>query len=98
MTLPITITDAVLGSKVDVPTVDGSVKLTIPAGSSSGDKHRLKGKGMPEVRSGRRGDMYVILDIYIPKKLSKEQKKLFESLKDTNLDNSSDFDKIRKYL
>lgn len=98
LTLPITITDAVLGSKVDVPTVDGSVKLTIPAGSSSGDKHRLKGKGMPEVRSGRRGDMYVILDIYIPKKLSKEQKKLFESLKDTDLDNSSDFDKIRKYL
>lgn len=98
LVLPITITDAVLGSKVNVPTLSGNVLLTIPSGSKSGDKHRLKGKGMPEVRTGRKGDMYVILDISIPKKLSKEQKKLFESLSQTELDNSSEFDKIRKYL
>ena len=96
--LPITITDAVLGAKRDVPTLYGTVKLAIPAGSSSGDKHRLKGKGIEDVQTGRKGDMYVVLDIHIPKKLSKEQKKLFDQLSDTELDDSSDFDKIKKYL
>ncbi len=96
--LPITITDAVLGTKKDVPTLYGTVKLAIPAGSSSGDKHRLKGKGIEDVQTGRKGDMYVVLDIHIPKKLSKEQKKLFEELSHTELDDSSDFDKIKKYL
>ena len=96
--LPITITDAVLGCKKDVPTLYGNVKLTIPAGSESGDKHRLKGKGIENVRSGVRGNMYVILRIMIPKKLSKEQKKLFESLNDTNLESGDDFKKIRDYV
>lgn len=98
LTLPITITDAVLGTKLDVPTLYGNVKLTIPAGSSTNDKHRLKGKGIEDVRTGRIGDMYVILDIHIPKKISRDQKKLFDQLSKTELDNSSDFDKIRKYL
>lgn len=98
LTLPITITDAVLGTKVDVPTLYGNVKLTIPAGSSTNDKHRLKGKGIENVRTGRIGDMYVVLDIHIPKKLTRDQKKLFEQLSKTELDNNSDFDKIKKYL
>lgn len=98
LTLPITITDAVLGAKVDVPTLTGAVKLTIPAGSKSNDKHRIKGKGIADVNSGRMGDMYIILDIIAPKKLSKEQKKLFESLAKTNLTSDSSFDKIKKYL
>ena len=97
LVLPITITDAVLGAKIDVPTLYGSITLTIPAGSKSNDKHRIKGKGVKNVNSGRAGDMYVILDVTIPKKLSKEQKKLFESLKETNLKDNS-YDKIKKYL
>ncbi len=96
--LPITITDAVLGTKRDVPTLYGTVKLAIPAGSSSGDKHRLKGKGIEDVQTGRKGDMYVILDIHIPKKLSKEQKKLFEELAQTKLDDSNTFEQVKKYL
>ncbi len=96
--LPITITDAVLGTKKDVPTLYGTIKLAIPAGSSSGDKHRLKGKGIEDVQTGRKGDMYVILDIHVPKKISKEQKKLFDELSHTKLDDSSDFEKIEKYL
>lgn len=96
--LPITITDAVLGCKKEVPTLYGTVKLAIPAGSSTNDKHRLKGKGIEDVQTGRKGDMYIILDIHVPKKLSKEQKKLFEELSHTTLDDSSDFDKIKKYL
>lgn len=96
--LPITITDAVLGSKIDVPTLYGTVKLSIPAGSKTGDKHRLKGKGLEVPNSSRKGDMYVILEIQIPNKLSKEQKKLFESLKETNLEDNSEIKNLKKYL
>jgi len=98
LVLPITITEAALGTKIDVPTLHGTVKLTIPAGSSSNDKHRLKGKGVVDVNNGRYGDMYVIIDVHIPKKISKEQKKLFESLEKTKLDDSSKFDKIKQYV
>ena len=98
LTLPITITEAVLGTKKDVPTLYGNIKLTIPAGSSTGDKHRITGKGVEDVQTGRHGDMYVILDIHIPKKISKEQKKLFEQLEKTTLDDSDKFKKIEKYL
>lgn len=95
--MPITIPEAVLGSKVEVPTLNGTVKLTIPAGSKTGDKHRLKGKGIESLHSSRKGDMYVILEIQVPKKLSKEQKKLFENLKKTKLENDG-LKKINKYL
>ncbi len=98
LALPITLTDAVLGSKVDVPTLNGTVKLTIPAGSKTGDKHRIKGKGIADVSSGRPGDMYIVLNVIIPKKLTKEQKKLFEELSKTELSNSDEFKKINKYL
>ena len=98
LNLPITITDAVLGSKIDVPTLYGSVTLTIPAGSESGDKHRLKGKGVTNVSTGRKGDMYVILEVHIPKKITKEQKGLFESLAKTELNDSDKFKKIKNYL
>ena len=98
LTLPITITEAVLGCKKDVPTLNGTVKLSIPAGSKTNDKHRLKGKGIADPQTGRKGDMYVIIDIHIPKKISRDQKKLFEALSKTKLDESDKFDKIRKYL
>lgn len=98
LTLPITITEAVLGCKKDVPTLNGTVKLSIPAGSKTNDKHRLKGKGIADPQTGRKGDMYVIIDVHIPKKISRDQKKLFEALSKTKLDDSDKFDKIRKYL
>jgi len=98
LNLPITITNAVLGTKLNVPTLYGTVKLTIPAGSKTGDKHRIKGKGIEDVNNGRIGDMYIVLNIIIPKKISKEQKKLFEELENTTLNDSSEFTKINKYL
>ena len=98
ITLPLTITEAVLGCKKEIPTIYGNVKLSIPSGSSTGDKHRLKGKGISNVNNHIKGDMYVILDIIIPNKLSKEQKKLFESLDKTNLDPNNEIKKIEKYL
>lgn len=96
--LPISITEAVLGAKVDVPTLYGAIRLTIPAGSESGDKQRIKGKGIADPNSGRKGDMYVVLKVITPKKLSKDQKKLFESLEKTDLKNSNEFKKIKDYL
>lgn len=96
--LPITITEAVLGCKKDVPTLYGNVKMTIPEGSESGDKHRLKGKGIENVRTGTHGNMYIILRIIVPKKLSKDQKKLFEKLNDTDLESGNDFKKIRNFV
>ncbi len=96
--LPITITEAVLGCKKEIPTLYGNVKLTIPEGSESGDKHRLKGKGIENVRTGTKGNMYVILRIIVPKKLSRDQKKWFENLAETNLESGNDFKKVRDYV
>jgi len=96
--LPITITDAVLGCKKDVPTLDGTIKLTIPEGSKTGDKHRIKGKGVTSVNTGRKGDMYVVLNILPPTKLTRDQKTLFEKLSKTDLETNSEFKKIKEYL
>ena len=94
--VPITITEAVLGCKKEIPTLYGNVKLSIPSGSNSGDKQRIKGKGVDNEFNRSKGDMYIILDVRVPKKLSREQKKLFESQEDTDLTDSknSDFDKF----
>lgn len=96
--VPITITEAVLGAKKDIPTLYGTVTLKIPEGTSNNDKQRLKGKGIEDVNTGRKGDMYVIMNIVTPKKLSHEQKKLFEALSKTDLEDKDEMRKIRKYL
>ncbi|MDD2435140.1 MAG: molecular chaperone DnaJ [Bacilli bacterium] len=96
--LPITVSEAALGCKKDVPTLNGSIKLTIPSGSMTNDKHRLKGKGIQDVDGYGRGDMYVIIKVITPTKLTKEQKKLFEQLANTDLEDADEFKKIKKYL
>ncbi len=96
--LPISITDAVLGCKKEVPTLYGNINLVIPAGSQNGDKHRLKGKGVENTSSRRKGDMYITLKVIIPNKLNREQKKLFESLTKTDLDNNIEFKKYNDFL
>ncbi len=95
--LPITITDAVLGCKKEIPTLYGNVKLSIDAGAQTGDKHRLKGKGIEDVRTGVKGNMYVVINVIIPSKLDRKQKKLFEELSETDL-KTSEFKKIEDYL
>ena len=87
-----------MGMKKDVPTLEGSVKVNIPAGSQNGDILRLKGKGISDVNYKRKGDMYITLNVIIPRKLDREQKKLFENLADTNLEKEKEFDRINKYL
>lgn len=96
--LPLTIAEAALGCKKEVPTLYGTVKLTIDSGCMTGDKYRLKGKGVEHIHSSRKGDMYVITKVVIPKKLSRDQKKLFEQLGKTDLESGSEFKKIKEYL
>ena len=96
--VPITVTEAILGTKKDVPTLQGIVTLTIPAGSESGDKHRIKGRGIHNDYTHHKGDMYIVLKIVTPKKLSKEQKKLLELLKETNLEDDNDIKNFRKFM
>jgi molecular chaperone DnaJ len=98
ITLPLTITEAVLGCKKDVPTIYGPIKLTIQEGSKTGDKHRIKGKGINEINSSYKGDMYVIIDVIIPTKLSKKEKQLFNDLSKLEDKSSEVFKKIEKYI
>ncbi len=81
ITIPISVLDATLGTKIDVPTVDGDVSLTIPAGTQHGTRFRLKGKGVPDLRSKNRGDEFVEVRLEIDQKLSKKERDLYEQLK-----------------
>ena len=89
--LPLTITEAALGTKKEIPTIYGNVDLTIPAGTQNDDKMRLRGKGIENIATKRKGDMYVITKVIIPDKLTREQKKLLEELDKTELDNHKMF-------
>lgn len=77
--LPVTPWEAVLGVKVQVPTIDGKVELTIPPKAKNGQRLRLRGQGLNK-RKGGRGDEYVRLRIEVPKEVSEEEKRLFEEL------------------
>jgi curved DNA-binding protein len=78
--------EAVLGTTIEVPTIDGKrLNLKIPAGSQSGSKMRLRGQGMPRTPGGGRGDAYVKLQVAVPKQLSKKQQELIEKLREVNL-------------
>ena len=95
--LPITITEAILGTKKDIKLLDSTVTLTIPSGASTGDKHRLRGKGIKDVNYNRHGDCYVIIKVITPKKLSREQKKLIEKLNSTDL-SDKEIDRYNKFV
>ena len=85
--VPISLTEAALGTKVDIPTIlDGIVTLTIPPGTSSGSKLRLRGKGIRDRRSGIRGDMLAVIRIVAPKKIDDRTRELLESLRAAETD------------
>jgi curved DNA-binding protein len=81
--LPIAPWEAVLGAKVHLQTLDGDITLTVPPGSQSGQKLRIKGKGLP-IKADQRGDLYAELKIVIPKTLTDAERTLWESLRDTS--------------
>jgi molecular chaperone DnaJ len=82
MELPITFSEAALGTQIELPTVDGKVKLKIPAGTESGRKFRLKGKGAPRLKGKGHGDMIVSVKVVVPTKLGKKQKEMIEKLEE----------------
>ena len=92
---PITFTQAVLGAELEIPTIDGKVKYTLPEGTQSGTTFRLKGKGIPSINGRGRGDQYVTVYIETPRNLNKEQKealkKFAESVGESNYEERKKF-------
>jgi curved DNA-binding protein len=80
--VPITPAEAVLGAKVTVPIVGGTASITIPPGTQSGKRYRLKGKGLR--RKQGRGDLYAVMKIVVPQRPSAKEKELYEKLRDTS--------------
>jgi molecular chaperone DnaJ len=78
--LYITIPDAIFGTNVEVPTIDGRAKIKIPAGTQSGKMFRLKGKGFPEVQGYGRGDQLIHVNIWTPQYVSDEEKAVLEKM------------------
>ena len=92
---PITFTQAVLGGEMEIPTIDGKVKYTIPEGTQTGTTFRLRGKGIPNVNGRGRGDQFVTVHIETPRNLNREQKealrKFSETLKENNYEERKSF-------
>ena len=85
--LPVTPSEAVLGTDVSVPTLDGKVSVKIPPMTSSGQKLKLSGLGLPTKAKDKNGDMIITVLIKLPSKLSKEEKELYEKLKELSSEN-----------
>lgn len=81
--LMLDIPSAALGASVEVPTITGRARLNIPAGAQPGKVLRLRGKGLPDANGGTRGDELINIMVYVPENLTDEQKRIFESLKDS---------------
>ena len=97
---PVSFSQVALGTEIQVPTLDGKIKLKIPAGTQSGKVFRLPGKGIASLHTGRRGDQLVIIKIETPSKLNKKQRELLEEFarvsgEDTLPMKSSFFDKVK---
>ena len=81
--VPVDYPTMVLGGTIEVPTLNGDAKITIPRATKSGTRFRLRGKGMPEVNGGKPGDLFLAVQIGTPDKLTKEQRSLIEKLSKT---------------
>ena len=97
MSVPLTITEAILGCKKEINTIQGKVKVEVDPGTQNGDKIKLRGKGIDDEKLGRKGDTYVIYNVVIPTKLDKTQKKLIKELEKTDLKNESEFKRFNEY-
>jgi molecular chaperone DnaJ len=102
-TIPINVSQAALGCEVEVPTLGEPSRLKIPEGTQSGSQFRFRNKGVPVVNGSGRGDLLVRVEVKVPTKLSREQRKLLEQLRDTlPVDNAPAekglFEKVRDYF
>ena len=92
---PISFVTAALGGKAKIPTLDGHHELTIPPGTQHGTTFRIKGKGMPDLHSARRGDQHVVVRIVVPERLNAKQREL---LKDYARHGGEDLDQDRGFF
>ena len=95
--IPLTITEAILGCKKEIPTIQGTIIADIPAGTQNGDKFKFKAKGVDDEKTGRKGDAYGIAKIIIPTKLDRKQKEIIKELSNTKLDSDNSFKVYNKY-
>ena len=103
--LYISFPDAALGTSAEIPTVDGKARIKLPPGTQGGKVLRLKGKGLPDINGYGKGDLLVNVNIWTPKHLSKDEKRLLEKLqksdnfapKPTSQDKSY-FERMREFF
>ena len=99
--IPITFGQAALGAELQIPTLEGNVKYSIPEGTQTGTVFRLRNKGIPHLRSNQRGDLYVKVNIQVPKRLNEKQKELIRQFEEATKDlqygdeKKSFFDKMK---
>ena len=98
--MPISFVQAALGATVQVPTLDGPVELKIPEGTQTGSKFRMKGRGIPSIRSKVRGDQYVTVNVEVPRNLNSKQKELLREFEeDKNYKQKKSFaEKMKDFL
>jgi molecular chaperone DnaJ len=101
----ISIPDAILGANVEVPTIEGRVRIKIDPGTQGGKILRLRGKGLPDVNGYGRGDLLVNVNVWIPKNLSKEEQKIIEQYRNSttfvpkpDADDKGFFDRVKNYF
>ena len=93
---PVTFYQAVMGAELEIPTIDGKVKYTLPEGTQSGTTFRLKGKGIPSINGRGRGDQYVTVYIETPRNLNREQKEALKKFAETL--GEGNYDEHRKFF
>ncbi len=81
-TVPVNLAQAALGTNVDIPTFEGVENVRIPEGTQPGTRIRIKNRGVPRVNAAGRGDLYVNIEVHVPAKLTREQKRLLEQLRE----------------
>ena len=88
--MPVAIHEAALGARIDVPTLDGPARLRVPPGTQSGQRFRLRERGVPSPRDGRRGDLVVEVRLVLPKLLDERSKELLREFGRINGDDVQD--------
>ena len=96
--VPLTITEAVLGCKKDVPTIYDTIRVEFDEGTGTGEMQRIKNKGIADPNTGKKGDMYITTKIVIPSKIDRKQRTLFKDLDKTDLNDAPEIKVFNKYL
>lgn len=101
--MPITFVQGALGASVEIPTLEGKIPYDIPEGTQTGTEFRIRGKGIPSLRGGQRGDLYIKVNVEVPRRLNEKQKELLRNFAEISGDEVHEgrrtfFDKMRNAL